>query len=168
MSVDVWVQAFGVADMLKDPSSKVGQAAVLRQHEPWPGVTLGHIQGWDSHSTPNLMHNINLITLELLHLSRYIWFCSLFIYSKCATNTSIYHNEKKTQFSDLFKYFWSVFWREWRRWWWRCPSIVMTSRWDGVHGFSCVVVELQGVAGGGQQKGHVKNIHLPLGKKILH
>lgn len=43
--MDVRVQAFGVADVLEDPSSKVRQAAVLRQHQPWPGVTLGHIQG---------------------------------------------------------------------------------------------------------------------------
>lgn len=62
--MDVGVQAFGVADVLEDPSSKVCQAAVLREHQPRPGVTLSHIKGRDSHGTPNLMHNINGFTSE--------------------------------------------------------------------------------------------------------
>lgn len=41
----VCVQAFGVTDMLEDPGSKIGQAAVLRQHQSWPRVTLCHVQG---------------------------------------------------------------------------------------------------------------------------
>lgn len=57
--MDVGVQAFGVADVLEDPSAKVCQAAVLREHQPRPGVTLSHIKGRDSHGTPNLRHNIN-------------------------------------------------------------------------------------------------------------
>lgn len=32
--MDVRVQAFGVADVLQDPSSEVHQAAVLREHQP--------------------------------------------------------------------------------------------------------------------------------------
>lgn len=62
--MDVGVQAFGVTDVLEDPGSKVRQAAVLRQHQPRPGVTLGHIKGRDSHGTPNLMHNISWFTSE--------------------------------------------------------------------------------------------------------
>lgn len=32
--MDACVQAFGVADVLEDPSSEVRQAAVLREHQP--------------------------------------------------------------------------------------------------------------------------------------
>ncbi len=42
--MDVCVQAFGVAHVLEDPSPKVSQTTVLRQHQPGPGVTLCHIQ----------------------------------------------------------------------------------------------------------------------------
>lgn len=48
------VQALGVADVLEDPRSEVGEAAVLRQHQPRPGVTLDHIQGRDCNGTPHL------------------------------------------------------------------------------------------------------------------
>lgn len=41
----VCVQAFCVADMLKNPGSEICQAAVLGQHQPRPRVTLCHIQG---------------------------------------------------------------------------------------------------------------------------
>lgn len=52
------VQAFGVADVLEDPSAKVHEAAVLGQHQPGPGVTLGHVQGGDGHGAAHLVHNI--------------------------------------------------------------------------------------------------------------
>lgn len=62
--MDVGVKAFGVADVLEDPSSKVHQAAVLGQHQPRPRVTLSHIKGRDRHGTPNLMHSIDWFTSE--------------------------------------------------------------------------------------------------------
>lgn len=37
------VQAFGVADVFKDPGSQVCEAAVLREHQSGPGVTLSHV-----------------------------------------------------------------------------------------------------------------------------
>lgn len=42
--MDVCVEAFGVADVLEDPGSEICQAAVLRQNQSWPGVTLCHVQ----------------------------------------------------------------------------------------------------------------------------
>lgn len=76
MSVHVCIQTFGVSHMLQDPSSKVCQAAVFRQHQPGPGVTLCHIQGRDSNSTPHLMGNINLFTSERHHLFTWLLFCN--------------------------------------------------------------------------------------------
>lgn len=53
--MDVCVQSFGVADVLKDPGSEICQARMLRQHQSWPRVTLCHVQGRDSHSTSHLL-----------------------------------------------------------------------------------------------------------------
>lgn len=54
--VDVRVQTFGVADVLQDPGSEIGQACVLGQHQAWPWVTLRHVEGRDSHGTTHLTH----------------------------------------------------------------------------------------------------------------
>lgn len=52
--VDVRVEALGVAHVLEDPGPQVGEAAVLGQHQPGPGVALHHVQGRDGHSAAHL------------------------------------------------------------------------------------------------------------------
>lgn len=51
---DVRVEALGVAHVLEDPGAQVGEAAVLGQHQPGPGVALHHVQGRDGHGAPHL------------------------------------------------------------------------------------------------------------------
>lgn len=56
-SVDVRVQALGVADVLEDPGSEVREAGVLGQNQTGPGVALRHVQGGDGHGPAHLAHN---------------------------------------------------------------------------------------------------------------
>lgn len=51
---DVRVEALGVAHMLEDPGPQVGEATVLGQHKPRPGVALHHVQGRDGHGATHL------------------------------------------------------------------------------------------------------------------
>jgi len=75
------VQAFGVADVFEDPSSKVHQAAVLRQHQARPRVTLRHVQGGDGHSTPHLVDNHSITTsLETTNNVHSVFIHSLNVY----------------------------------------------------------------------------------------
>lgn len=54
MRVDLRVEALCVAHVLKDPGPQVGEAAVLGQHQPRPGVALHHVQGRDGHGAAHL------------------------------------------------------------------------------------------------------------------
>ena len=135
--MDVCVQAFGVTDVFEDPGSEVHEAAVLRQHQARPRVALRHVQGGDRHGSPHLTHNIREVTSGFADIK-----CQKLSLTE---KECLYRHH--VLFSYLFKYFWSVFWRERWRWRRRRPAVVMAGRWDGVHGFSCVVVALQGVAG---------------------
>ena len=50
----VAVEALGVADVLQERGPQVGQAAVLRQHQSGPRVSLRHVQRRDSHGSAHL------------------------------------------------------------------------------------------------------------------
>lgn len=48
-------QPSAVAHVPQHPGSQVGEAAVFRQHNSGPRITLCHVQSCDGHSSPHLL-----------------------------------------------------------------------------------------------------------------